>query len=78
MQELKEETNSTCASCPEKMTLTYEVLLPLPFLAVDFSAQQLQIDHTFSIHINNEEFTYELCGIVYYGDSHFTAHVVYC
>jgi hypothetical protein len=77
MQELKEESNITCASCPEKMVITHELLLPLPFIALEFSIQQVQIDRTFCICVHNEEFTYELHGIVYYGDSHFTAWVVY-
>ena len=78
MQELKEESsNLTCASCTEKVEITHQFLLPLPFIAIEFSVQQLQIDQTFSIYINNAECIYKLCGIVYYGDSHFTAHVVY-
>jgi hypothetical protein len=77
MQELKEESNIICPSCPEKMTITHQFLLPLPFIAIDFSIQKLQIDQTFCIHINNDEFVYQLRGIVYYGDSHFTARVIY-
>ena len=77
MQELKEESSLTCSSCPEKMVITHQFLLPLPFIAIYFSSKQLQIDQTFHIHINNEEFIYELQGIVYYGDSHFTARVIH-
>ena len=76
MQELKETTNITCESCSEKMEIIHQFLVPLPFIAVDFS-QQLQIDHDFHIYINNEECVYQLRGIVYYGNSHFTARVVY-
>jgi hypothetical protein len=77
MQDLKEESSVTCTSCPEKMAITYQFLLPLPFIAIEFSSQQLQIDQTFWIYINNEEFKYELRGIVYYSDSHFTSRIVY-
>ncbi len=76
MQDLKEESNLTCTSCPEKMAITHQFLLPLPFIAIDFSTQQLHIDHSFCIYVNNEEFKYEIRGIVYYGDSHFTSRVV--
>jgi hypothetical protein len=76
MQELKEESNVTCGSCSEKMTIKHQLLLLLPFIALHFSNQQLQIDYNFHISINNEEFMYELRGIVYYGDSHFTARVI--
>ena len=59
------------------MAITHQFLLPLPFIAIDFSTQQLHIDHNFCIYyVNNEEFKYELRGIVYYGNSHFTSHVV--
>ena len=67
----------TCTSCPEKMAITHQFLLPIPFIAISFGNQQLQIDKTFSIYINNQQFIYELQGIVYYGDSHFTGRVVY-
>jgi hypothetical protein len=76
MQVMKEESNLNCTICTEKMTIARQFLLPLPFIAIDFSSQQLQIDYTFSIYINNEIHIYELWGIVYYGDSHFTAHVI--
>jgi hypothetical protein len=59
MQELKEESsNLTCASCTEKVEITHQFLLPLPFIAIEFSAQKLQIDQTFSIYINNAECMY--------------------
>jgi hypothetical protein len=56
--------------------ISHYFLLPLPFIAIDFSNQQLQINWTFCICINNNRYTYELRGIIYYGDSHFTAHVI--
>ena len=73
---MKEESNSNCTICTEKMAITHQFLLPLPFIAIDFSSQQLQIDYTFCIYINNERHIYELQGIVYYGDSHFTARII--
>jgi hypothetical protein len=76
MHELKEETNVTCSYCLEKMEIAHRFLLPLPFIVLDFSSKQLQIDATFRLLINNEECIYGLQGIVYYGDSHFTARVV--
>jgi hypothetical protein len=76
MQELKEKSRVTCASCPEKMAITHHFLLPIPFIAIALGNQQLQIDQTFSIYINNQQFRYELRGIVYYRESHFTARVV--
>jgi hypothetical protein len=79
MQELKEECNSrlTCPSCSEKMVISHKLLLPLPFIAFDFSRKQLEIDHMFNVSINNDECTYRLQGIVYYSDSHFTARVIH-
>ena len=49
---------------------------PLPFIALDFSGQMMQIDATFTISNNNVETSYSLCGIIYFGDAHYTAHVV--
>ena len=76
MQHLTEESNVTCTSCSEKMDVRHQFLLPLPFIALDFTNQELQISHTFCIEINNQECVYKLHGIVYYGDSHFTACVI--
>jgi hypothetical protein len=76
MHDLKEETNVTCSYCLEKMKIAHRFLLPLPLIVLDVSSNQLQIDATFSLLVNNEECTYGLQGIVYYGDSHFTARVV--
>ena len=56
--------------------ITSLFLFPLPFMALDFANQDLQINHTFHIEINNQECVYKLHGIVYYGDSHFTACVI--
>ena len=36
----------------------------------------MQIDATFTISINNAETSYKLCGIIYFGDAHYTACVV--
>ena len=76
MKELKEESNLRCTSCTEKMAIQHQFLLPLPFIALDFSSQQLQIDHTFHMSINNNEYAYKLQGIIYYAHSHFTARVI--
>ena len=76
MQHLTEESNVTCTSCSEKMDVRHQFLLPLPFIALDFTNQELQISHTFCIEINNQECVYKLHGIVYYGDSHFTARII--
>ena len=76
IQELKEQSNVTCPSCSERTIISHKFLLPLPFIALDFSSKQIEIDHMFHLSINNEECTYRLRGIVYYRDFHFTAHVI--
>ena len=58
------------------MDVRHHFLLPLPLIALDFASQELHISHTFSVEINNQECVYKLHGIVYYGDSHFTACVI--
>ena len=69
MQVMKEQSDfRNCTICAEKMTIAHQFLLPLPFIAIDFSSQQLQIDYTFCLYINNEGHIYELQGIVYYGE----------
>jgi hypothetical protein len=44
-------------------------------IAVYFSIHPLHIDHIFNILVGDVECTSMLQGIVYYGDSHFTAPV---
>ena len=77
MSTMSEETNKNCITCNEKLTNIKEFAFPLPFIALDFSGQTIQIDVTFIVPINNAEISYRLCGIIYFGNSHFTSRVIY-
>jgi hypothetical protein len=77
MLTMEEETAHTCSSCQEKLTRVHKFALPLPLIALDLSKQNnIDIDHTFHVFIDNNEVTYKLRGIIYYGQAHFTSRVV--
>ena len=77
MTTMTEETNKNCVVCNEKLTLIQEFAFALPFIAIDFSHQILQLVMTFTISIENTETSYKLRGIIYFGDSHFVARVIF-
>ena len=71
-------TAHTCTSCQEHLTRVHKFTFPLPFVALDLSNQNnINLDHTFHVMIDNNEVTYKLRGIVYYGEAHFTSRVIY-
>ena len=55
MTTMTEETNKNCVVCNEKLTLIQEFAFALPFIAIDFSHQILQLVTTFTISIENTE-----------------------
>jgi hypothetical protein len=78
MHQMEEETNHTCASCSEKVSVVHSFVFPLPFIALDFEGQgQIQLDHSFHVLCNDMNIGYKLRGIIYFGDSHFTSRIVY-
>ena len=36
----------------------------------------MQIDHSFTIMVEANNISYTLCGVMYYGDSHFTSQII--
>jgi hypothetical protein len=75
MEHLTEQSNATCASCSEIMDVKHQFLLPLPFIALDFARQELQISHTFSIEINNQECVYKKYMELYIMEIHILLHI---
>ena len=73
---MNEETDKNCATCNEKLLIIKKFAFPLPFIALDFSGQIIHIDATFTVSISNVETSYKLCGIIYFGDAHYTARVI--
>ena len=76
---IAEETRKTCTTCNEKVSFMQEIVFPLPFLVLDFSHisnHLLQLDSIVTVSINNTMTSYKLCGIVYFGHSHYIAHVI--
>jgi hypothetical protein len=76
MTSMSEESQKSCITCSEKLTLVKAFPFPLPFIALDFAGQLMQMDATFTVSINNAEVSYKLCGVIYFGDSHFTSRVI--
>ncbi|KAF8713523.1 hypothetical protein AX14_012976 [Amanita brunnescens Koide BX004] len=71
-----EETQRICITCSEKVTIVTEFAFPLPFIALEFSGHMVELDTTFTVSIGNADVSYKLCGVIYFGDSHFTARVI--
>ena len=77
IQTIEEQTAHRCSTCQETLTRTHEFAFPLPFIALDVSnSPGINLDHAFNIPINEIESMYKLRGIIYYGQSHFTARVI--
>jgi hypothetical protein len=68
MTSMSEESLKSCIICSERLTLVKAFPFPLPFIALDFAGQLMQVDATFTVSINNAEVSYKLCGIIYFGD----------
>jgi hypothetical protein len=68
---------SVCTVCNSSLMRTFEFIHNPPLLAFDVSAG-LTINHLLEIPVDGEICTYDLRGIIYHGDDHFTARVVTC
>ena len=77
MHDLRDETTRTCLVCAEKMALIHQIKYPLPLIALEFQDFNIPISYDFNISISNSNILYKLCGIIYFGDSHFTSRVIY-
>ena len=74
---MEERTAHTCSTCQETLTRVHKFALPLPLIALDISnCPEINLDHAFHIPIDDIESMYKLRGIIYYGQSHFTARVI--
>jgi hypothetical protein len=76
MHNLCEETRITCNSCSEKMLMRYNLLYPLPLIALDFAGHNIQINYEINVPVSDSNIKYKLRGIIYFGDSHFTSRVL--
>jgi hypothetical protein len=77
MHDLRDETSRTCLACPEKMAQIHQITYPLPLIALEFQDFNIPISYDFNISISNSNILYKLRGIIYFGDSHFTSHIIY-
>ena len=67
----------SCSSCTEVLFIYHEYMSAQPLLALEFAGHRLKIDNQISIMIENTtEHIYNLVGIIYYGDDHFTARII--
>lgn len=82
MAQLKDETHHVCEECMQSTgtacTLYRQSLFTheLPLIALDFGNKQMQIDHSFTIMVDALHVSYTLCGVMYYGNSHFTSRII--
>jgi hypothetical protein len=77
MLELTDDTNRTCPLCSEKIVMKQTIVYPLPLIALVIQDYNIQISCNFKVSISNQDTSYKLRGIIYYGDSHFTSRVIY-
>ena len=79
---LKESTRHVCDEClqstgtPHNLYRHSKFTHILPLIALDFCTQQIQIDHTITVRIDELEVGYILSGVMYYGNSHFTSRII--
>jgi hypothetical protein len=71
-----ESSPRSCSSCTKELFIYNEFMSAQPLLALEFAGHQLKIDNQISIRIENREYIYNLVGIIYYGDDHFTARII--
>lgn len=82
MDQLQDKTCHTCTGCLESTSTTCTMYRQsqfthvLPLIGLDFSNKKIQIDHSFTIMVDAHNVNYTLCGVMYYGDSHFTSQVI--
>ena len=82
MDQLRDKILHTCTACLESATTTCtmyrqtQITHVLPLIALDFGNKHIQIDHSFTIMVDGERVNYTLCGVIYYGNSHFTSQVI--
>ena len=76
MEDFSEETQHKCATCQKYMHVKFSFCYPLPLIAFDFTGQKPKIDSKITININGTDVQYKLRGIVYFGDNHFTSHII--
>jgi hypothetical protein len=76
IKDWKEETQHPCATCGQPMTLRYQFRHPWPIMAFDLAWKKTKIDHQFSLSVNGARKQYQLRGIIYFGNNHFTSRII--
>ena len=65
-----------CDLCHDNMQTTKRICQNIPILAFHFAGQQPFIDSVFTVNINEQIITYILCGVIYFGNYHFTSRII--
>ncbi|KAF9459637.1 hypothetical protein BDZ94DRAFT_1312254 [Collybia nuda] len=72
----RSQASSQCGECGEFLTRTYKFCLTPHIISFELSGQVLHIEDKLQILVNNMRYEYQLRGLIYYGDSHFTSRIV--
>ena len=79
----KENIERRCNTCMGRLYREFKLIYAPPLIVLDFSglefiqSQQMVINTSFNVTIDDNEYTYKLRGIIYYGDFHFTSRIIY-
>lgn len=76
-RDLSEDTAHMCPHCMCPMVYERKFVSPPPLLTLEADSYfDIPIDYEVQIDVWGELLTYTLCGVVYYGDFHFTSRLV--
>lgn len=65
-----------CLQCSRSGRRQFSFDIPSPILAVDLVSNQLGINAALSVRVGNEDFLYDLKGVIYFLGAHFTSRIV--
>jgi hypothetical protein len=72
----QEETRHTCTTCNEQIFIKYSFDDMPSLIVFEFANHVLHINQLINIQMRNGQHRMRLAGIIYYGQHHFTAHII--
>ena len=58
------------------MDMMFQFQQPWPLIAFDLAWQRTEIDAELLVHVNGDNISYKLRGIIYFGENHFTSRII--
>lgn len=76
MNNFEHQTSHVCPICNTHLKRTFRIIQPIPLIFIDFTHYKIHLNHDIKINIENEEHQYNLRGIMYYSNNHFTSRFI--